>query len=104
MTDSSRTNGSAIVEQSHQGVPHQGVQGRTPTNSGPLVPSGFVINRVLGVDELAIFFGCSTEKIKRQARKGELPAFKFGKSWYVREQDLWSYIERAVAMGADPRH
>jgi excisionase family DNA binding protein len=53
--------------------------------------------RVFGVDELAIFFGCSTEKIKRLARKRELPAFKFGKSWYVREQDLEIYINRAVA-------
>src|ERR1017187_9791230 len=35
--------------------------------------------RVLGVDELAILFGCSTEKIKRLARRRELPAFKFGK-------------------------
>src|ERR1700722_9724335 len=52
--------------------------------------------RVFGVDELAIFFGCSAEKIKGLARKRELPAFKFGKSWYVREQDLEIYINRAV--------
>jgi len=52
--------------------------------------------RVFGVDELAIFFGCGTEKIKRMARRRELPAFKFGKSWYVREQDLEVYINRAV--------
>jgi excisionase family DNA binding protein len=51
---------------------------------------------VFGVDELAIFFGCSTEKIKRLCRKRELPAFKFGKSWYVREQDLEIYINRAI--------
>jgi excisionase family DNA binding protein len=54
------------------------------------------LRRVFGVDELAVFFGCSTEKIKRRARKRELPAFKFGKSWYVREQDLERYIEQAV--------
>jgi excisionase family DNA binding protein len=53
-------------------------------------------NRVLGVDELAAFFKCSTEKIKRRARNGELPAFKFGKSWYVRERDLEKYLNRAV--------
>jgi excisionase family DNA binding protein len=56
------------------------------------------LSRVLGVDELAVFFGCSTEKIKRRARKRELPAFKFGKSWYVREQDLERYIEQAVEL------
>ena len=52
--------------------------------------------KVLWVDEVASFFGCSTEKIKRLARSRELPAFKFGKSWYVREQDLEIYINRAV--------
>ena len=57
------------------------------------------LGRVLGVDELAVFFGCSTEKIKRRARTGELPAFKFGKSWFVRERDLEAYIQRAVQSG-----
>ena len=52
--------------------------------------------RVLGVAELAAFFQCSPEKIKRRARNGDLPAFKFGKSWYVREDDLRKYIECAV--------
>jgi excisionase family DNA binding protein len=82
-------------------------QTRTPTNSELLMPSESTqleepgvrsaLNRVFGVDELAVFFGCSTEKIKRRARNRELPAFKFGKSWYVREQDLERYIEQAVA-------
>jgi excisionase family DNA binding protein len=53
-------------------------------------------NKVLGVDQLAEFFNCSTEKIKRLARRGELPAFKFGKTWFVREQDLEAYITRAT--------
>jgi excisionase family DNA binding protein len=81
----------------------RGARARTPTNSDSPVPSGVGACRVLGVDELAVLFGCSTEKIKRQARKGELPAFKFGKSWYVREQDLRTFIDRAVETGADPR-
>lgn len=52
--------------------------------------------RVFGVDELALFFGCSTEKIKRMARSGELPAFKFGKTWFIREQDLEAYMTQAA--------
>jgi excisionase family DNA binding protein len=96
MTGAPHSNASVTSEQLQPGV-----QG--PTSSDLSVPSGFVLSRVLGIDELAIFFGCSTEKIKRQARMGELPAFKFGKSWYVREQDLQSFIERAVETGADPR-
>ena len=54
------------------------------------------LGRVLGVDELAAKFRCSTEKIKRMARRGELPAFKFGKSWYVREEDLERHLTGAV--------
>lgn len=69
-----------------------------PSESTRLEETGVrsVLSRVFGVDELAVFFGCSTEKIKRRARNRELPAFKFGKSWYVREQDLERYIEQAV--------
>ena len=43
---------------------------------------------VLDVHDLARIFNCSAEKIKRMARRGELPAFKFGKIWYVRPNDL----------------
>ena len=97
MTGAHYRNASATSEQ----LP-PGVESRTSTTHVS-EPSGFVLSRVLGIDELAIFFGCSTEKIKRQAQRGELPAFKFGKSWYVREQDLQAFIERAVETSADPR-
>ena len=85
-----------------------GGQLRAETNFGLLMPAESTqhmcdgncmhsaLGRIFGVDELAVFFGCSTAKIKRRARNRELPAFKFGKSWYVREQDLARYIERAV--------
>ena len=52
--------------------------------------------RVLGVDELAGIFACSTESIKRMARRGDLPAFKLGKFWYVRLEDLERYLGSAV--------
>jgi hypothetical protein len=55
-----------------------------------------VLSRILGVDELAAFFNCSTAKINRRSRSGELPAFKFGKSWFVRERDLEIYIQRKL--------
>lgn len=87
-------------------APRAGVKSRTATGvSAPLPPTQHgcdekavqpVLGRVLGVDELAAFFGCSTEKIKRRARTRDLPAFKFGKSWYVREEDLHRYIQCAV--------
>lgn len=60
-------------------------------------------NKILGVDELAEFFNCSTEKIKRLARRGELPAFKFGKSWFMRERDLEVFLDRAAGSVLRPR-
>ncbi len=51
---------------------------------------------VLDVHDLAEIFNCSAEKIKRMARKGELPAFKFGKSWFVRPHDLERFLANAV--------
>jgi excisionase family DNA binding protein len=58
--------------------------------------------RVLGVGELATIFHCSTESIKRKARSGELPAFKLGKFWYVREEDLEQYLASAVNLNGHP--
>ncbi len=51
---------------------------------------------VLDVQDLARIFNCSAEKIKRMARRGELPAFKFGKIWYMRPNDLERFLESAV--------
>ena len=51
---------------------------------------------VLDIHDLAEIFNCSAEKIKRMARRGELPAFKFGKAWYVRPNDLERFLADAV--------
>ena len=51
---------------------------------------------LLDVAAMAALFKCSTEKIKRMARRGELPAFKFGKLWYVRQVDLERYLANRV--------
>ena len=51
---------------------------------------------VLDVGAMAELFKCSAEKIKRMARRGELPAFKFGKNWYVRQVDLERYLANRV--------
>lgn len=59
------------------------------------------LGSVLGVHELASLFQCSTAKINRRCRSGELPAFKFGKSWFVRERDLETYIQRRLRTPID---
>jgi len=76
-------------------APRAGVQSRPATGVSEKAGQP-LLGRVLGVEELAAFFGCSTENIKRRARNRELPAFKFGKFWYVREEDLHRYIQCAV--------
>jgi excisionase family DNA binding protein len=53
--------------------------------------------------DMAALFGCGAEKIKRMARRGELPAFKFGKVWYVRREDLESFLADAVASNQSHR-
>jgi excisionase family DNA binding protein len=53
-------------------------------------------NGLLDVRALAELFKCSTEKIKRMARRGELPAFKFGKHWFVRQEDLERHLRDRV--------
>jgi len=48
---------------------------------------------VLDMFDVAELFKCSREKVKRMARSGELPAFKFGKHWYIRRDDLERFLE-----------
>jgi excisionase family DNA binding protein len=58
---------------------------------------------VLDVQDVAEIFGCSREKIKRMARGGELPAFKFGKIWYVRPNDLERFLSNKVELNGHLR-
>jgi hypothetical protein len=52
---------------------------------------------VLTVSEVAAFFRCDPETVKRQARTGRLPGFKFGKTWYFRPRDINKMIDSEVA-------
>jgi excisionase family DNA binding protein len=52
---------------------------------------------VLTVSELAAFFRCDAETVKRQARTGRLPGFKFGKTWFFRQRDIDKMIDSEVA-------
>ena len=54
---------------------------------------------VLTVSEVAAFFRCDPETVKRQARSGKLPGFKFGKFWYFRERDIDNMIDGAIDAG-----
>ncbi len=56
------------------------------------------IKSVLDVGDIAEIFKCSREKIKRMARRREIPAFKFGKHWYVRKSDLECFLASRVEL------
>jgi excisionase family DNA binding protein len=58
---------------------------------------------ILDVQDLAEIFKCSREKIKRMARRGNLPALKFGKHWYVRRKDLERFLANQVESGSHLR-
>jgi excisionase family DNA binding protein len=53
---------------------------------------------VLDMADVAELFKCSREKVKRMARSGELPAFKFGKGWYIRQDDLEHFLAGRVEL------
>ena len=52
--------------------------------------------RPLDVSELSAYFRCDPETVKRHARSGKLPGFKFGKSWFFRLQDIDCMIDSAI--------
>jgi len=58
---------------------------------------------VFDLRDLAEMFQCSREKIKRMARRRDLPAFKFGKCWYVRQEDLERFLANQVQSGSHLR-
>lgn len=94
-----RDNGSTRRSDESKGeLPHYSDSARIGNETLPHTTS-----KILGVDDLAVFFNCSAEKIRRLARSGELPAFKFGKTWFIREQDLEAYMTRAARSKRDSR-
>jgi excisionase family DNA binding protein len=72
-----------------------------PQNYRPAASSAS--GKVFDLRDLTEIFRCSREKIKRMARRGDLPAFKFGKYWYVREEDLERFLLNQVQSGSHLR-
>lgn len=48
------------------------------------------------VGDLAMLFHCDPETVKRRARSGHLPGFKFGKTWLFRPRDIEAMIDNAI--------
>ncbi|MBX4187765.1 MAG: helix-turn-helix domain-containing protein [Candidatus Doudnabacteria bacterium] len=53
-------------------------------------------DKIIGVEELAQFFGVSDQTIWRWCKSGKLPAFKIGSQWKVRQSDLNRIINQKL--------
>lgn len=53
-------------------------------------------DKILGVEELAKFFGVSDQTIWRWCKSGKLPAFKIGSQWKVRQSDINKVINQKI--------
>ena len=52
--------------------------------------------RIMNVEELAKFFGVSSQTIWRWCKSGKLPAFKIGAQWKIRQSDINKIINQKV--------
>lgn len=48
---------------------------------------------LLGVREISELLGVCTDAVWKMCRRGELPAVKIGKRWYVKKTDLLAKFE-----------
>jgi hypothetical protein len=95
-SESSDQTARAATDVPHDGVDRSRISEILPLRYNPIRDKQLLQGRILDVDDVAAIFKCCTEKVKRMARSGELPAFKWGGRWYVRENDLEQMVERAV--------
>jgi excisionase family DNA binding protein len=54
-------------------------------------------DKILGVEQLAKFFGVSDQTIWRWCKSGKLPAFKIGSQWKIRQSDLNRIINQKLS-------
>jgi excisionase family DNA binding protein len=53
-----------------------------------------MLDQYLTVEDLAGQFHCCEETIKRMARRGDLPGFKFGRRWFFPKSQLAELLRR----------
>lgn len=58
-----------------------------------------MLDKYLTVEDLAATFGCCDETIKRKARQGQLPGFKFGRRWFFPKTQLAELLARLSSAG-----
>jgi excisionase family DNA binding protein len=53
-----------------------------------------MLDEYFSVEDLAAQFHCCQETIKRMARRGELPGFKFGRRWFFPKSQIADLLGR----------
>ncbi len=55
-------------------------------------------DKILIVPEIAKFFGVSKKTVYLWCKEGNLPAFKIGQEWMLRQSDLQKMIQAKVSL------
>lgn len=53
-------------------------------------------DKILGVEQLAKFFGVTNQTIWRWCKAGKIPAFKIGSQWKIRQSDINRIISQKL--------
>lgn len=61
-------------------------------------------DKILGVGQLAKFFGVTDQTIWRWCKQGKIPAFKIGAQWKIRQSDLNRIINQKVTKREQDGH
>lgn len=51
------------------------------------------LNRLMTLQEAAVFLAMSTRTLRRKIKSGELTARQFGRLWRITEADLLAFID-----------
>ena len=58
-------------------------------------------DKILSVPEIAKFFGVTKKTVYAWCKEGNIPAFKIGQEWMVRQSDLQKMINAKVTRRRD---
>ncbi len=58
-------------------------------------------DQILNVPEIAKFFGVTHKTVYEWCKNGNLPAFKIGQEWMVRQSDLQKMISAKMSKRRD---
>ncbi len=60
---------------------------------------GLPDKELLGVEEIAEYFGVKKSTVWRWSREGRIPCLKVGKGWRIRREELEDFLKRTEGPG-----